>query len=80
MEVVATVPRKLNIVTFSGVCPFNYSESLSGIETYPVWLLNASRLLSITLNPYQGLKLWRDGQRDFIEAFNYSESLSGIET
>ena len=35
---------------------FNYLESLSGIETLFLLTTEEAKLLSITLNPYQGLK------------------------
>ncbi len=62
----------------------NYSESLSGIETLSVNSLIGTVSVLITLNPYQGLKLWINYPlKPFLPRYrgsNYSESLSGIET
>ncbi len=60
---------------------FNYYESLSGIEIEVLNKIVENRLaISITTNPYQGLKLVSRRYRDvFLYNFNYYESLSGIE-
>ncbi len=76
----ATEPRKVNIVSISGACGYNFHESLSGIETVlGEWLLLEQRCynfheslsgietgfrplrasnksVTISTNPYQGLK------------------------
>ncbi len=52
----ATEPRKVNIVSISGACGYNFHESLSGIETTIPVLLHTMGMVTISTNPYQGLK------------------------
>ncbi len=51
---------------FFGSCGSNYSESLSGIETAIKRVASDERFeVLITLNPYQGLKLTKNGPATF---------------
>ena len=59
---------------------FNYYKSLSGIETVAKTTYPNGLHISITTNPYQGLKPDKKFKIYDKWDFNYYKSLSGIET